>query len=251
MRLTNKHLLVTGAGRGMGREAALGAAREGARVTVVDINAVDGAETVRLIAASGGSAIFARTDVTRAADCAAMVEAAETAFGPLNAGYINAAVQLVGQDARAHELSEEIWDRTLSINLKGMWLSCKYVLASMLKAGGGSLVLAGSPTGLKGAAGYTAYASSKAGSFALARTIAADYARDNIRCNVLVPGPMRTPLTTDLFNDPDFLAATLKYSIAGRIGEADEIVPMLTFLLSDESKYCTAGYFMVDGGYTA
>lgn len=251
MRLKNKTALVTGAGRGMGREAALGMAREGALVTVADINPADGEQTVADIRAAGGQAMFVRCDVTQASDCAAMVAATEAAFGPINTAYINAAVQLVGQDTRAHELDEAIWDKTVAINLKGMWLSCKYVLASMLKAGGGSLVLAGSPTGLNGAAGFTAYASSKAGSYALCRTIAADYARDRIRCNVLVPGPMNTPLTKDLFADKTFHDGIVRGTMMGRIGEAHEIVPLLVFLASDESSYCTGGYYMADGGMTA
>jgi NAD(P)-dependent dehydrogenase (short-subunit alcohol dehydrogenase family) len=248
MRLKNKIALVTGAGMGMGREAALGLAREGAAVTVADINSSAGERTAQDIIAAGGRALYVRADVTQARECEAMVATAEHAFGPLNTAYVNAAVQLHGQDTRAHELPENIWDKTHAINLKGMWLSSKYILASMLRAGGGSLILAGSPTGLQGAANYTAYATSKAGTYALARTIAQDYARDKIRCNVLVPGPMNTPLTQSLFADPEFNREISAATMLGRIGEAHEIVGLLVFLASDEASYCTGGYYMADGG---
>jgi NAD(P)-dependent dehydrogenase (short-subunit alcohol dehydrogenase family) len=251
MRLQDKRALVTGGGSGLGRVAALAMAKAGAAVTVVDINAEGGEAAVHEIRAAGGKAVFARADVTVAAQCEAAVLAAEAAFGPLNTALINAAVQMVGHDARAHELSEATWDKTHAINLKGMWLTGKYVLASMLRAGGGSLILTGSPTGLNGAAGFTAYASSKAGSYALARTIAADYARDNIRCNVLVPGPMETPLTASLFSDKAFADTVSGATMLGRIGKAHEIAGLVVFLASDESTYCTGGYFMADGGITA
>ncbi len=247
-RLAGKSALVTGGGMGLGRAAALGMAREGAAVTIADINPDAGGAVVAEIHALGGRAHFVHTDVTRAADCERMAEEAVANFGPLNIAFVNAAIQLHARDARAHELSEDAWDQTHAVNLKGMWLSCKYVLAQMLRAGGGSLILTGSPTGLQGAPNYTAYSSSKAGAFALARTIARDYARDNIRCNVLVPGPMKTPLTAQVFADAEFTRAITSTTILGRLGEAHEITGLLVFLASDESSYCTGGYYMADGG---
>ena len=164
MRLSNKVAIVTGGASGMGEAAAIGLAREGAKVAVADVNTTQGEAVVSRIRDDGGEAIFVRADVTQAADCAAMVRATEAAFGNVTTAYVNAAVQMVGKDARVHELPEDVWDRTHAINLKGMWLWCKYILAAMMRNGGGSLMLAGSPTGLNGASGYTAYATSKAGS---------------------------------------------------------------------------------------
>jgi NAD(P)-dependent dehydrogenase (short-subunit alcohol dehydrogenase family) len=251
MKLQGRVALVTGGASGMGQSGAIGLAAAGASVVIADINASAGEATVATIRANGGDALFVQTDLTQAGDCERMVADGERAFGKIDIGFVNAAVQLHGRDAVAHTLDEAVWDKTVAINLKGMWLSCKYTLQAMLRAGGGSLILTGSPTGLNGAAGYTAYATTKAGSYALARTIAQDYARHNIRANVLVPGPMRTPLTTDLFADDKFRTDIENVTMMKRLGEAHEIVGLLVFLASDEASYCTGGYYMADGGMTA
>jgi NAD(P)-dependent dehydrogenase (short-subunit alcohol dehydrogenase family) len=251
MKLQGRVALVTGGASGMGQSGAIGLAAEGASVVIADINASAGEATVATIRANGGDALFVQTDLTQAGDCERMVADGERAFGKIDIGFVNAAVQLHGRDAVAHTLDEAVWDKTVAINLKGMWLSCKYILQAMLRAGGGSLILTGSPTGLNGAAGYTAYATTKAGSYALARTIAQDYAKHNIRANVLVPGPMRTPLTTDLFADDKFRTDIENVTMMKRLGEAHEIVGLLVFLASNEASYCTGGYYMADGGMTA
>lgn len=251
MKLKDKVAIITGGASGMGEAAAIGLALEGAKVAIADVNTQRGEAVVAKIREAGGEVIFVNTDVTKANEVEAMVAAAESAFGFVNVAFISAAVQMVGKDTRAHELPEDVFDRTIGINLKGMWLTCKYVLAAMLRHGSGSLVIAGSPTGLIGAGGYTAYATSKGGSFALARTIARDYAADHIRANVIVPGPMRTPLTTEIFADEQFFTDTIAHTLLGRLGEAHEIVPLLVFLASNEASYCTGGYYMADGGYTA
>ncbi len=251
MRLKNKVAIVTGGASGMGQAGAFGLTREGAKVVITDVNVDAGNATVAKIKADGGEALFVRTDLTQSTDTENMVREAERVFGKVDIAFVNAAVQLHGKDTIAHELSEEIWDKTIAINLKGMWLSCKFILPAMLRAGGGSLVLAGSPTGINGASGYTAYATSKAGSYALARTIALDYAKHNIRSNVIVPGPMLTPLTASLFADDGFRIPIENATMLKRLGKADEIVGLLVFLASDEASYCTGGYYMADGGMTA
>lgn len=251
-RLSNKVILITGAGMGMGRAVALRFAREGARVIVADVNDDAGAECARQIAQAGGNAAFVHADVSRAADCEAMVQATLDAHGRLDVCYVNAAVQLIGQDGRAHEVSEAAWDRTIAINLKGAWLTSKYAIAAMLKSGGGSLILAGSPTGMSGAgAGATAYASSKGGVHALMRVMAADYARKGVRVNAVVPGAMRTAMTEKLFADPGVSQPLEQRTMLGRLGEAEDVAGLLVFLASDESSYCTGGFFMADGGFTA
>lgn len=237
---------------GMGRAVALRFAHEGAQVVIADVNEAEGRKTVQEITAEGGIAHFVGADVSKATDCAAMVQSALQHYGKLNVCYANAAVQLVGKDARAHELSEADWDRTIAINLKGMWLTSKYALAAMLQSGGGSLILAGSPTGMSGAgATYTAYSSSKGGVHGLMRVMATDYARDGIRVNAVVPGPVNTPLTKNIFRDPTVRAKTEANTMIGRIGEAEDITGLLVFLASDESSYCTGGFYMADGGMTA
>jgi NAD(P)-dependent dehydrogenase (short-subunit alcohol dehydrogenase family) len=252
MQLEGKVALVTGAGMGMGLAVAQRFAREGASVVIADYNAEAGDTTAREINDAGGRAHFVHADVSKAGDCAAMVAGATERFGKLDVCYANAAVQMIGKDARAHELNEDVWDRTLAINLKGAWLTSKYAIAEMLKTGGGSLILAGSPTGISGAgAGFTAYASSKGGLHALMRVMAADYARAGIRVNVVIPGPMRTPLTQRLFEDPNVVNPLAQRVMLGHIGEADDVAGLLVFLASDESSYCTGGFYMADGGFTA
>jgi NAD(P)-dependent dehydrogenase (short-subunit alcohol dehydrogenase family) len=252
MRLHGKVTLITGGGMGMGRAVALRFAKEGAAVVIADYNARAGDSTAAEIIAAGGKAVFVAADVSKAADCEAMVNAAVERFGRLDVCYANAAVQLIGRDARAHELSEEVWDQTLSINLRGVWLTSKYALMAMLSQRSGSLILAGSPTGMSGAgAGYTAYASSKGGVHAMTRAMAADYARDGIRVNAVIPGPMKTPLTQQLFADPDVSRSLESRVMLGRLGEADDVAGLLVFLASDEAAFCTGGLYMADGGFTA
>ncbi|MCX6045460.1 MAG: glucose 1-dehydrogenase [Chloroflexi bacterium] len=252
MRLKDKVAIVTGGGAGMGQAVAEGYAREGARVVVAEINTTNGEAVVRTIRQAGGEAIFVKVDVAKAAEVEALAVAANKAFGGVDILYSNAAVQLHGKDARAHEVSEEIWDRTYNINIRGVWLCAKYVIPSMLQRGGGSIINVASPTGMLGCApGYTAYSSSKGAVYGLTRVMAADYARDQIRVNAVVPGATETPLTAELFADAktrnDLIAATP----LGRLGKAEDVVGLAIFLASDEARYCTGGYYMVDGGLTA
>ncbi len=256
MRLQNKVAIVTGAGRGMGEAAALRLAQEGAKVVVADINEADGQRTVAAIQAAGGVASFVRTDVAKAQEVEAMVATAEQNYGGLDIIFNNAAIQLIGVDSRCHEVDEAIWDRIQSVNLKGVWLCMKYAIIAMLKprdgARGGSIINNASPTGLVGCAPYdTAYSSAKGGVYGLTRASAAAYARDNIRINAIVPGPMDTPLITKITADPQAKANLAGLTPMGRLGRADEIAGLVVFLASDDATYCTGGIYMADGGLTA
>ena len=252
MRLQNKVAIVKGGGAGMGLAVAKAYAREGAKVVIAEIKPSDGEAAVNAIRAAGGEAIFARTDVAKASDVEAMVAQAVQHFGGVDVLYSNAAIQLVGKDARAHELSEEIWDRTYSVNIRGVWLCAKYVIPSMLHRGGGSIINVASPTGLVGCApGYTAYSSSKGAVYGLTRVMAADYARDKIRVNAVVPGATETPLTKEIFADDATREGLIKSTPLGRLGQPEDVVGLAIFLAADESAYCTGGTYMVDGGLTA
>jgi NAD(P)-dependent dehydrogenase (short-subunit alcohol dehydrogenase family) len=252
MRLKDKVSIVTGGGAGIGRAIAVGYAREGARVVVADINAGAGQAAAAEIQAEGYEALFVHTDVARTADVRDLVAAAVERYGRIDVLVNNAAVQLFGQDARVHELTEEVWDRTLAVNLRGSWLCSKYVIPVMLQHDGGAIINVSSPTGLTGCApGYTAYSASKGGVFALTRVMAVDYARDNIRVNALVPGTTVTPLTEAVLSNETFYANRVALMPAGRLGKPEDVVGLAVFLASEEASFCIGGIYTVDGGMTA
>jgi NAD(P)-dependent dehydrogenase (short-subunit alcohol dehydrogenase family) len=252
MRLQGKIAIVTGGASGIGRATAERFASEGARVTIVDRHREAGEAVVAAITQSNGEAFFAQTDISQSIEVAAMVKATAERFGGVDVLFNCAGVQLHGQDARAHELSEEVWDRTFAINIRGMWLCAKYTIPCMIERGGGSIINVGSPTGLYGmGAGYTAYSASKSAAFGLTRVMAADYGRDNIRVNAIVPGATTTPLIASLLDDAQRRAELEQLSPLGRLGTPADVAALAVFLASDESRFCTGGYYMVEGGSTA
>ena len=251
MRLKDKAALITGAASGIGRETALLFAREGAAIAVVDVDEGGGAETVRRIESNRGRAIFVRADVSRAADCDNMVAAAEKAFGKLDVLFNNAGI-MHAKDDDAVMTSEDVWDLTLAINLKGVFLGCKYGIPALRRAGGGSIINTASFVALMGAATpQIAYTASKGGVVAMSRELAIVHARENIRVNALCPGPLRTELLMSFLNTEEKRARRLVHIPMGRFGEAAEMAKAALFLASDESSYLTGSEFVVDGGITS
>ena len=251
MRLQGKVALITGAGNGIGRETALLFAAEGAQVVVVDVNRTAGEVVVREIEAAGGQAIFAQADVSKAADCEAMVQAAENSFGKLNVLFNNAGI-MHSDDDNAMSTEESVWDLTMAINLKGVFLGCKYGIPAIRRAGGGSIINTASFVALVGAATpQLAYTASKGGVLAMTRELAVIHARENIRVNALCPGPLRTELLMSFLNTDEKKQRRLVHVPMGRFGEAKEIAYAALYLASDESSYVTGTDFMVDGGLTA
>ncbi|HZQ09203.1 MAG TPA: SDR family NAD(P)-dependent oxidoreductase [Anaerolineae bacterium] len=251
MRLKDKVGIVTGGGSGIGCAIAEHFAREGAHVVVVELNAERGQAVVDGILRSQGTAIFVQADVSNASQVKNAIDRAVEQYGALDILCNNAAIQLIGQDARAHEVSEEVWDLTLNINLRSVWLCCKYAIPYMLERGG-SIINIASPTGLYGiGAGFTAYSTSKAGIFGLTRVMAVDYGSNQIRVNAIVPGTTQTPLIATLLANQQHVSNLLSRTPLGRFGTPEDEAGLAVFLASDESSYCTGGYYMADGGLTA
>lgn len=251
MRLKDKVALITGASSGIGRETALLFSAEGASIVVVDVNDAEGSKTVDMIKASGGSAVYVHADVSKAADCVNMVEVAEQTFGKLNVLFNNAGI-MHSDDDNAVTTEESVWDLTLAINLKGVFLGCKYGIPALQRAGGGSIINTASFVAIVGAATpQLAYTASKGGVLAMTRELAVIHARQNIRVNALCPGPLRTELLMSFLNTEEKKQRRLVHVPMGRFGEAREIAYAALYLASDESSFVTGTDFLVDGGITA
>jgi NAD(P)-dependent dehydrogenase (short-subunit alcohol dehydrogenase family) len=251
VRLEGKVALITGAGSGIGRESALLFAAEGAAVVAVDVREEPAAETAAMVEQAGGRAAAVRADVSRDADCRAMVEAAESAFGRLDVLFNNAGI-MHSADDDAVATAEEIWDLTMDVNAKGVFLGCKHGIPALRRAGGGSIINTASFVAIMGAATpQIAYTASKGAVLALTRELAVVHARENIRVNSLCPGPLRTELLMKFLDTDEKKQRRLVHIPMGRFGEAVEMAKAALWLASDESSYVTGSDFVVDGGITA
>jgi NAD(P)-dependent dehydrogenase (short-subunit alcohol dehydrogenase family) len=251
MRLENKVALITGAGSGIGRETALLFAKEGARVVVVDVNDSAGEAVVGEVRSAGGEALYVHADVSKATEAEAMIGAAEAGFGRLDVLFNNAGISHP-EDDDAVTTEEEVWDLTMNVNLKGVFLGCKYGIPALRRAGGGSIINTASFVAILGAATpQLAYTASKGGVLAMTRELATIHARENIRVNALCPGPLRTELLMKYLDTEEKRQRRLVHIPMGRFGEAREIAKAALFLASDESSFTTGATFLVDGGITA
>ncbi len=250
-RLNGKVALITGAGMGMGREASVLFAEEGARVVVCDINRGAAEDTVALITKAGGEALAAVGDVAIEADVKRMVEEGVTRFGALHVLYNNAGVLWKDKDRSVLETDSAQWDRVMAINLKSVFWVTKHGIPHLRAAGGGSIILVGSVSAL---AGFTraqdAYTAAKGALISLNRSLAIQFAKDNIRSNIIHPGIVETPLQAPYLTDE--LRAEFKTGIPlGRIGQPRDIANAALFLASDESAFMTGAEMIVDGGFMA
>jgi len=246
MRLKDKVALITGAGSGIGRESALLFAREGAAVAVVDVDEKSGQAVVDEILANGGKAI--KADVSKAEDAERMVAETEKAFGKLDVLFNNAGV-MISSDGDAISTSEDVWDLTLDINAKGVFLGCKYGIPALRRAGGGSIINTASFVATLGAATpQIAYTASKGAVLSMTRELAVIHARENIRVNALSPGPLRTELLMKFLDTEEKKQRRLVHI---PMGQASEMAKAALFLASDDSSYMTGADLRVDGGITA
>ena len=250
-RLQDKVAVITGAASGIGRETAALFAREGAQVVAVDVNDTEGEQTVQAILEEGGRALYVHADVSVASDCESMINEAESAFGNLDILFNNAGI-MDSRDDDAVNTSEEVWDLTMQINLKGVYLGCKYGIPALRRNGGGSIINTASFVALLGAATpQLAYTASKGGVLAMTRELAVVHARENIRVNALCPGPLHTEMLMKFLDTEEKKQRRLVHIPLGRFGQAREMAQAALYLASDESSYVTGSEFTVDGGITA
>lgn len=247
-KLAGKSALVTGAGSGIGLAVAQRFAAEGARVYFADINFA--AAEAAALASTGHPAVALHMDISDE-DSVEAAYVAIIAEGPLDIVVANAGVQLFGQDAKVGDLDLAVWEKTISINQRGTFLTLKHAVRAM-EGRGGSIICTGSPTAVVACGQtFTAYSSSKAGIHGLARVVAADYANVGIRVNTVVPGYTETPLVRSIASDPIERAGLVDSTMLGRAGTAADVEGIMVFLASDDSAYATGGLFTVDGGLTA
>ena len=250
-RLEGRTAFITGAGSGIGRQSALLFAAEGALVVVCERDVRAGRESVEEIERRGGRAFLVEADVADAAQMQDAIVTTMSRAGGLHVLFNNAGI-FPDADGSPVSTPLDVWQQVIDVNLKGVFLGCKYGIPAMIESGGGSIINTASFVALVGAAtSQIAYTASKGGVLAMTREIAVEYARQGIRANALCPGPVNTPLLEQLLSDPVRRERRLVHIPMGRLAEADEIARAALYLASSESSYVTGASFSVDGGITA
>ncbi|MDQ3767563.1 MAG: glucose 1-dehydrogenase [Actinomycetota bacterium] len=251
-RLDGKVCVITGAGGGMGREAALRFSREGARVCVADMNEEAGQRSAAEAGAEAGEAFFLKANVADPASVQTMYAETAERFGGIDTLYNNAGI-MPEDDASILDTEPDSWQRVQDVNTKGVYLCCKYGIPYLRERGGGSVINVASFVALVGAAtSQISYTASKGAVLSMSRELAVEFAKEGVRVNALCPGPVETPLLLRLFeNDENAAQRRLVHVPMGRMARPEEIVAGALFLASDDSSYVTGTTFLVDGGLTA
>ncbi|MGZ3632605.1 MAG: SDR family NAD(P)-dependent oxidoreductase [Candidatus Limnocylindrales bacterium] len=249
MRLQDKVTLITGGGGGMGRVAARMFAAEGARLVVAEFDGAAGQETVRLVREAGGQASYVEADVTSETDARTMVEHALVTYGRLDCLYNNAGV-MPEADHSVVDTDVPTWDRVMAVNVRGVFLGCKYAIPAMIEGGGGSIINIASFVALVGCSvPQDAYTASKGAVLSLTRSLAVQFGPQGVRSNAICPGPVETPLLMDwLVKDEEARRVRLARNPTGRFGKPEEIVQLAIYLASDESRWTNGASLVVDGG---
>ncbi len=248
-KLSDRVAIVTGAASGIGKASAELFAAEGAKVVVADWDEARGEAVASHIRASDGEALFVKVDVSSAEDVRRMVETAAERYGRLDVLFNNAGVE--GEQAFTADCTLENWDRVIGINLKGVFLGMKYAIPQMLKAGGGAIINNASVAGIVGFQGMPAYCASKGGIIQLTKTAALEYARLNIRVNVICPGVISTPMVERALQSEEMRKAFEALEPVGHFGQPEDVARLALFLACDDSAFCTGAPFIVDGGFVA
>ena len=252
MRLRDKVALITGAGMGQGRAAARLFAEHGAKIVCGDIDDGAGEETVAQIRADGGEAVFVHCDVSKEDECRSLVKAGVDTFGKITTLYNNAGVLRKEIDVSLVEIQNEDWATIMDICLMGVVYICRHGIPELKRAGGGSIINIGSISALTGSSiPQDAYNASKGALIILTKSIAVQFAKDNIRCNIIHPGMINTPMQHTYMENEDWLNAVLEAVPAGRFGEPEEIAHAALFLASDECPFMTGAELVIDGGFYA
>jgi NAD(P)-dependent dehydrogenase (short-subunit alcohol dehydrogenase family) len=248
--LQDKIALVTGGTSGIGRDTALLFAKAGAQVVVAGRREPEGVETIERVRAAGGEGLFVKTDVSRATDVETLIQKTVQRFGRLDMAFNNAGTE--GVWVSLIRQSEEDWDRTIDINLKGVWLCLKYEIRQMLKqGGGGAIVNMASIQGLVGSAGAAAYTASKHGVIGLTKAAALETARQRIRINAVCPAAVETPMSDRIFGAPEVHKFVLGCHPIGRFGKPTEIAEAVVWMCSDRASFMTGQSLVLDGGFLA
>ncbi len=252
MRLENKVCFTTGGASGMGRVAAEMFCREGALVAVADVNGDAGEEAAEQALAAGGDAFFVRCDVTREAEVREAIAATVRRYGRLDVLYNNAGI-MMEEDRSVLDTEEWVWDRTLAVNVKGIYLCCKHGIPEMIRSGGGSVINIASFVALLGCSvPQDAYTASKGAVISLTRSLAVQFGPQGVRSNAICPGPIETPLMTAwLLSDPEAKRIRLARNPSGRFGRPEDIVSAGIHLASDESTWTNGAVIVIDGGITS
>lgn len=243
MKLKGKVAFVTGFGSGLGQAIAVLFAKEGAAVAGTSTTEAKGRETVAIIEAAGQKALFAPGDVSNSTQMKALIDEAVEQFGGLDIVVNSAGVRTNGSIT---EITEKQWDRTIDVNLKGVFVVSRLAIPEMIKRGGGVILNIGARSGMAGQAGRAAYCASKGGMVTLTEAMAMDYAHERIRVNCICPGPTRTPMVDT--STPEKLARYKTRVPVGRIGEPEDIARAALYLASDDASMVTAAILPVDGG---